>query len=353
MPIEYKTSRDIRLDLVRGLALLIICSDHIYTNPLRTLTPIGLGFSDMAEMFIFLSGYLNGIATSEPTSVSAFALQIGKAMRRSLVLFAAIILVHLVTVLMVAAAAALNAKELSSIAGLTTMANGSQPDMWTILTLKHMPANVCVLALYLLLLPLAPCIAYALRRYLIETVAVSWQIYALVQIYPETLALPYPWTNSFFFNPFAWQLPFVMGMSCGVRPKECKRYIPRSVLALASAVVAMSVTGLLFIYGDPPRSQAVWKHTLGPLRLIHFYCILIVGRMVLRRDRSFLTWPLFRPVTVCGQHPLLVYCAGAVWAVIGQFFFSKYGITLLATITINVIGWTLSILIARVASKPG
>src|SRR5262245_20303368 len=48
--------RDLRMDLLRGAALLFIHADHFQTNVLASLTPRNFGFSDMAEMFVFLSG---------------------------------------------------------------------------------------------------------------------------------------------------------------------------------------------------------------------------------------------------------------------------------------------------------
>ena len=60
----HSAHRDLRVDLVRGLALLIIFSDHVLGNPVREYMPISLGFSDMAEVFVFVSGYLNGISRS-------------------------------------------------------------------------------------------------------------------------------------------------------------------------------------------------------------------------------------------------------------------------------------------------
>ena len=49
--------RDHRIDFFRGLALVFIFWDHIPGNPLANLTVRNFGFSDAAEIFVFLAGY--------------------------------------------------------------------------------------------------------------------------------------------------------------------------------------------------------------------------------------------------------------------------------------------------------
>src|SRR5262249_30396279 len=49
--------RDLRLDLFRGIALWLIFLDHIPSNVVSWATIRNFGFSDAAEIFIFISGY--------------------------------------------------------------------------------------------------------------------------------------------------------------------------------------------------------------------------------------------------------------------------------------------------------
>ena len=49
--------RDHRIDFFRGLALIFIFWDHVPHNPLGQITLRNLGFSDAAEIFVFLAGY--------------------------------------------------------------------------------------------------------------------------------------------------------------------------------------------------------------------------------------------------------------------------------------------------------
>jgi hypothetical protein len=52
--------RDLRLDLFRGIGLWMIFLDHIPHDVVAWLTLRNYGFSDAAEFFVFISGYLAG-----------------------------------------------------------------------------------------------------------------------------------------------------------------------------------------------------------------------------------------------------------------------------------------------------
>src|SRR5262245_50034957 len=54
---KQQSRRDLRLDLFRGLSLLVIFIDHIPNNVLSYVTLHSIAFSDAAEVFIFISGY--------------------------------------------------------------------------------------------------------------------------------------------------------------------------------------------------------------------------------------------------------------------------------------------------------
>src|SRR5437868_11564477 len=77
------TTRDLRLDLFRGLALWLIFLDHIPSNIVSWFTIRNYGFSDATEIFIFISGYtaafVYGRAMDDRGFVVASARKIGRA----------------------------------------------------------------------------------------------------------------------------------------------------------------------------------------------------------------------------------------------------------------------------------
>ena len=54
--------RDVRLDLFRGLANWAIFLDHIPHEVLSWITVKNYGFSDAADLFVFISGYTAALA---------------------------------------------------------------------------------------------------------------------------------------------------------------------------------------------------------------------------------------------------------------------------------------------------
>ena len=72
--LSRKVERDLRLDFFRGIGLWMIFLDHIPDDVVAWLTLRNYGFSDVAEFFVFISGYLAGFiygpimlaATSSP-----------------------------------------------------------------------------------------------------------------------------------------------------------------------------------------------------------------------------------------------------------------------------------------------
>ena len=58
--VSQAVERDLRLDFFRGLGLWMIFLDHIPDDVVSWLTLRNYGFSDAAEFFVFISGYLAG-----------------------------------------------------------------------------------------------------------------------------------------------------------------------------------------------------------------------------------------------------------------------------------------------------
>ena len=350
MPDE-PTPRDLRIDLIRGMALLVIFSDHVFSNPLRRFMPVSQGLSDMAEVFIFLSGYLNGTVSRKITNRTAFVEQLVKCTRRCLLLYAAILLVHLLVFTMVDCGIVHLGEKLAG-PPLYFRPGLSPPSIGSVLTLKCLMANVCVLALYLPLLVIVSFVPELLRRYFTVTVCASCQIYLLVQLFPAEFALPEPWASSLYFNPFAWQLPFVLGIAFGIRPKTCKACIPSNLLVFLLALVAVVATGLYWILSGIPYGYSEWKPTLAPVRLVHFYSVLIVGRKLLGKNSSFLNWPIIQPILLCGRHPLPVYCTGALLSTVFEDMITRTAAPAFGQVVVlNLAGWAICVAIAYIASE--
>ena len=64
--------RDLRLDLFRGLANWAIFLDHIPNNLVNWITTRNYGFSDAADIFVFISGYTAAFVYARPMRENGF-----------------------------------------------------------------------------------------------------------------------------------------------------------------------------------------------------------------------------------------------------------------------------------------
>src|SRR3981081_3875903 len=74
--------RELRLDLFRGLALWLIFIDHLPPNLLTWFTIRSWGFSDAAEIFIFISGYTAAFVYGRAMRESGFLVASVRILRR-------------------------------------------------------------------------------------------------------------------------------------------------------------------------------------------------------------------------------------------------------------------------------
>src|SRR5204863_5448290 len=69
---ENPGGRDLRLDLFRGLANWAIFLDHIPDNLVNWITTRNYGFSDAADIFVFISGYTAAFVYARPMRTNGF-----------------------------------------------------------------------------------------------------------------------------------------------------------------------------------------------------------------------------------------------------------------------------------------
>jgi hypothetical protein len=97
--------RDLRLDLFRGIANWWIFLDHIPNNVLNWLTIRNYGFSDAADLFVFISGYTASFVYARVMLERGFVAGSARLLRRSWQLYVAHVLLFLVFITSVGLAA--------------------------------------------------------------------------------------------------------------------------------------------------------------------------------------------------------------------------------------------------------
>src|SRR5262245_1276113 len=98
--------RDLRLDLLRGIGQWMVYVDHIPYNFLNWFTLRNYGFSDAAEIFVFIYGYSIGFAYGSAIKAGQFRAGVKRLLTRASQLYVAHIFLFLFFTAQVARTAA-------------------------------------------------------------------------------------------------------------------------------------------------------------------------------------------------------------------------------------------------------
>ena len=201
--------------------------------------------------------------------------------------------------------------------------------------LKYKPVNLDVLPLYITLVVAAPFMVWCLVRRPNLTLAGSVVLYGLARWFDWNIA-SYPPGTTWYFNPFCWQLMFVFAAWCGIGEIEKVATWVRSkaVMALAAAWIVFAFLIVMTWHLHALEAlipkwmiKAIYpidKTNLDMLRFTHFLALAIwVTHFVSRRWKSLHTvW--LRPVILCGQHSLPIFCLGVFLSFSAHWILTQY-----------------------------
>lgn len=207
--------RDLRADLFRGLALWFIFINHVPGNWLANFTIRNVTLCDATEIFVLLAGYAAGIAYGATLMREGWLFAAAQVVRRVGTLYVA----HIVLFVMFTAQVGYSAAALQDsiyIDELHLDAFGQEPyrALLEALLLRFQPAFLNILPLYIVLL-----LQFALTLPLLRRPRLLLALSLALYVATRALGLELPsWTGGgWFFNPFAWQVLFCVGLALGYR----------------------------------------------------------------------------------------------------------------------------------------
>ncbi|MFZ5716947.1 MAG: OpgC domain-containing protein [Bradyrhizobium sp.] len=363
--------RELRLDLFRGLALWLIFVDHLPPSLLTWFTIRNYGFSDATEIFIFISGYTAAFVYGRAMLESGVVIATARILRRVWQIYVAHVFLFTIFLAEISYVATrfenpLYTEEMGIMDFL------KQPDITIVqaLLLRFRPVNMDVLPLYIVLMLALPFILWSMKWRPDVTLGLSVVLYAVTWEFDLYLSA-YP--NGFWaFNPFAWQLLFVFGAWCALGgARRMSRILSSRVtmwMAIAYLVASFYVTLTWYV---PQLSQFMpklieqWmypinKTDLDVLRFTHFLALAALTVRFLPRDWPGLKSPWLRPLILCGQHSLEIFCLGVFLAFAGHFILAEVSggavmhalISLCGVLIMWGVAWVIS-WYKRVADKSG
>ncbi len=226
-PVRVKSPRDPRLDVFRGLCLVMIFINHMPKNVFENYTSRNFGFSDAAEGFVLMSGIAAGLAYSlDFRAPMRLWTGFGRVWKRVWTLY----MVHILTTMAALGAASAVAVFMgnSEVLFLNQMGWVFKDPLRTFIgltLLTHQFGYVNILPLYLVLLAFAPLMLMAAWRKPLWLMAGAVALWFAAGYW--RLSLPnYPSEGGWFFNPLAWQVIFITGLLTGVAMKDGRRFVP-------------------------------------------------------------------------------------------------------------------------------
>jgi hypothetical protein len=319
-PVPRAVERDLRLDLFRGIGLWMIFLDHIPHDVVAWLTLRNYGFSDAAEFFVFISGYLAGFIYGPIIGTGYLLAATKRLWTRAGQMYVA----HIMLFLLFTAQIARTVRKFDNPLyedefNIHNFLEHPDVLIGQALTLRYKPVNLDVLPLYISLIAASPLILWCLMRRPNLTLAGAAILYVLARWFDWNLA-SYPPGTTWYFNPFAWQLMFVFGAWCGVGGAAKLKFIIQSRVALALAIAWIVFAFLIvmtwhvaFLESLVPKwmIKAIYpidKSDLDMLRFTHFLAVALVVTRYLPRHWAPLTSKWLRPLILCGQHSLPIFC---------------------------------------------
>ena len=265
-----KSSRDSRVDLMRGLAILFVVVNHVgMTSLFQLFTQEAIGFVSGAELFVLLSGLVLGMVYGPKAAQDRIGEVAEKTGRRAGKLYVTALAV-VVLVFVISLIPALNSEALTTFTdqgtgGAGRSGAGRTYDLYTgmqgllqfpvsaavipaVLLLQFGPWQFNVMGLYVIMLLVSPLILLALARG-----KVLWVLAGTVALYVAGTVFRFRLLPSQFEDSFpllVWQVLFVLGLVGG--------YYRRTIVAWLSAhrwvvgvCAAITVAFALMSWGNP------------------------------------------------------------------------------------------------------
>ena len=338
---EYGVAvRDLRIDFFRGLAIYMILVDHIIymilvdhiiADPISRFTYHRFGFSDAAEIFVFLSGVSCGIVYSQVLARRGWTGLTAAITRRAALIYAYYLLSSIAIILILAGAAGSIKNAGVTDQSLIVLRENLFSAIWSSVFLIAPPDLPAILVLYLVLtLVVIPLFLMGTMYSAALALAGSGFIWAISQFYSN---LTPHLANDSLFNPLSWQFLFSIGMFLGTRynldsSKLRSTQIFKWLLVAAWAIVLGSFL-YRFSFFLSSRNQfdlnsfrisdityIHMKENLSAVRLLHFLSVALLVATYVTSTNPIFRWSGAGVVSRTGRCSLEMFSMSAILSVV-------------------------------------
>lgn len=350
------------VDFWRGLCLLMIFLDHVPDNPLAMMTIRSWGFSDAAEVFVFLAGFSAVLSFSKYFELGGFVCGLLRVVKRSWQLLCA----HVLLVFSGAATFALassftDSKPVMEQMNFSPFFVETGTAILRLINLSYMPNLTDILPMYILFIGLFPLLWALLKISPYLALVASAGLWLWANITHNSLA-NYPEGMTWFFNPMAWQFMFVLGAFMALQRDKLRKVLCTRLvlgiclLTIAIAFLAVAPWAQISSIADYRLVSAEFltdddKRHLSFMRILHFIALAIVMWRMLPAESKFWKNGLVKLISQCGRHALPIYCSGVIAAMAIDIYIGTQPATTLEISTLEICGVAGLVLLAYCLDK--
>jgi hypothetical protein len=350
--------RDARLDLARGLTMLIIFVAHVPANPWADFIPARMGFSSGAEAFVLCSGVACGIAFGGTYQRQGWLGGTRRIARRIAQLWGAQVLAFLgFAAALLAVDAVLGSDVYRLRYSLGYLADQPFAAIANLALLRYVPIYFDILPLYILLLAAVPVMIWVAGRSKAAALTLSGALWLAVQIWPLNLSAHPVEARPWYFDPFAWQFLFFLGFGASAGWLTVPRPTPARIVAAALLIVACIPLTFWPFHQLWPALREIFVAiypgeaitTLHPLRLVH---VLVLGWLfaaLLAPRKAELAAGALRPVIIIGQQSLTTFLTGIILSALAGVALDLASRGALPVAAANIAGFAALVLAAHLA----
>jgi len=355
---------DLRLSILLGIAAWFLFLDHIPHNAVSGLTLRNFGFSGATDLFVFVGGYIAAILYGKMMLERGFIVAATRIFRRVWQLYVAYVALFVIYINLIgyvarktAAPEIIHEFNIAGILGHTirTLIYG--------LLLQAKPLNLDVLQLFIVLMAFFPIVLFGMMRRPNLTVVGSIALYLAARQLDWNLS-SFP-EGRWYFNPFSWQLLFVLGSWFALMGRTQMRIIRSlqdiTILRFAALVyllfaLAVTMAGKFPQLGEhiPASVLNVFlpndKENLAPYRVLHFLAMAFLFTLMVPRNWRGFQSPVLQPIVKCGEEWLAVFCAGVFLSFAGHFVLITGPNSLAMHILVSIAGCSIMAAVAYYVS---
>jgi hypothetical protein len=333
---DQARQRDERLDMFRGLALLLIAVTHMGGNWLTEILPSHLGFSSGTEMFVFCSGVASGLAFGNLFVKRGFWLGTVRVAHRVWQIYWA----HIASFVAVVALTIYLASAFGRPSYITNLQHDvllthPRQALLGLVSLTYLPPLFDILPIYIVMLAMIPAVMAA--RLLGTAVPFLLVGVAYLLVWTVGIHLPANPTvakQAWLFNPFAWQLLFFAGFFIAMRwvrvpaPGTPWATVTAVLVVLVSVPLSWHVLTDNFAIFATVRDAimpASERTNFHPVRFVHFLATAYLAVSIIAAYPRIVTSMPARLLAITGRETLAAFLASIPIAILGGTLLDLYG----------------------------